>query len=376
MIKKLSLIILPILFSSSFLSCKKENIEEIDSDIVSLKRVEDITSLVEITSASQFNNIARYDEAMIIIYRVGCTHCENLFSSLREIIKKEHILVYFLEIDKYLEAYNDISNKEGKFAFLYPKVTSTPTTLFFSNGELKNYYVGNFKDINLELFEYIEYSNMYLVNDFILDEGKTNYHIDYEEENDYPGINTTNLDSLISKGNKVTIMYSWRKCGDCKEYYKYVLNPYLNKNSSKKIYIYEVDGYYSLKNSLDENNNPNNDYLNLWYDFSNKYHLSDYVFYDKYNHLSGVVPTIVTYYSITNYSINVFRNDYNVVINSDNTLSYLGSFYSEVKEIKTTKKVTSDDKTSSDYISALKELQDLALEKEIELSKKYLENNL
>ena len=57
-------------------------------------------------------------------------------------------------------------------------------------------------------------------------------------------------------------------------------------------------------------------------------------------------------------------------------MSYLGSFYSEVKEIKTTKKVTSDDKTSSDYISALKELQDLALEKEIELSKKYLENNL
>ena len=59
-------------------------------------------------------------------------------------------------------------------------------------------------------------------------------------------------------------MFSWRKCSDCKEYNKEVLTPFYNKYENKKLYIYEVDGYYSLKNYLDENNNPVQEYLNLW----------------------------------------------------------------------------------------------------------------
>ena len=368
-----SLVIIPSLLFS-LLSCKDNKNVDDSGDIISLKRVDELSSLVEITSSSQFNNIARYDDAMIVVSRDGCKYCASLFSSLREIIKKEHILIYFIDIEKYLEAYEDISNKEGQFAFLYPKINSTPTILFFSGGELKNYHVGTFKDIK-ELDDYIVYSNMYLINDFHIDEGKTDYYIDYEEENDFPGIGTTSLDKLINSKTKATIMYSWRKCGDCKEYYKYVLNPFLKENKDKKIYIYEVDGYYMLKNYLDSNNLPNEEYLSLWYDFSSKYHLTDYEFYDKYSNRSGVVPTLVSY-SDSSYSINVFRNDYNVVINDDYSLSYKGSFYEEVKQIKTNKKVSSNDKTSDEYISALKELQELSLEVEIPLAKKYLEKNL
>lgn len=368
--KFFSIITIPILFS--IISCSKE--ESKNEDTIFLSRAYNVSSLVEITSSNQLNNIVRYDSAMIIVSKEGCSYCSKLFSQVREIIKKENILVYFIDINKYLESYNDVSNKEGSFANLLPKISSTPTTLFYSGGEIKNYFMGVFDDIEKELFEYVSFTNIYMINDFHIDKGKTDYYIDFEEEHDFYGIGTNNLDSLI-ENNLVTVMFSWRKCQDCKEYYQYVLYPYLFKNTTKKIYVYEVDGYYSLKNYLDENNNPNNDYLNLWYSFSSKYHLTDYEFYDKYSHLSGVVPTIVSFDS-TSYSINVFRNDYNIIINSDNTLSYGNSFYEEVKQIKSKTKVNSSDTSSNEYITALKELRQLSLELEITLATKYLENNL
>ncbi len=373
--------ILPVLNIFILASCNTSPLEKIkssfDSDIVSLKRVEGLDSLVEITSKNQFNNIARYDEVMIIISQDNCSHCNNYFSNLRNIIKKENILIYYFDMDKYLESYNDLSNTSGEFAKLYPNVKGTPTSLFFKNGELKNYLVGEIEEEKFEdtLLQYVSYSNMYLLNNFHKDEGSTNYYIDFEDEHDFPGISTTSLDNKIKDEKNKTILFSWRKCDDCKNYYKYVLYPFLDKNLDKKIYIYEVDGYYSLKNYLDDNNNPNEEYLSLWYDFASKYHLTDYEIYDKYSHRNGVVPTLVSFKNNL-YSINVFSNDYGLAFNSDNTLSYSHSFYPEITTIKSKTKVKNNDTNSKEYIKALKELNNLVLEKEVALATEYLSNNL
>ena len=366
-----------LLFSLLLVSCDSSPLNKIkssyDKDIINLKRVDNLDSLVEITSANHFSNIAKYDEAMIIISSENCTHCNNYFATLRTLIKKENILIYYFDISKYTELYNSSEEQSS----IYPKVSGTPTTLFYKHGEIKNYYVGEISssEIDKVLFNYVSISNVYYLNDLHKGDVGSNYYIDFEEETNFPGIKTSSLDKLISKGEKTNILFSWRKCNDCKDYYKYVLYPFLDKNPSKKIYVYEVDGYYTYKNYVDENNSPIDEYLNYWYSFSSKYHLNDYKFIDKYNNQSGVVPTILSIDG-DNYSINVFKNDYGIIINDNNTISYSHSFYSEVTSIQSSSEVKSGDTSSKEYIKALKELNKYVLEKEVVLATNYLSNNL
>ena len=357
-------------------SCHKSDNSYSDNK-VSLKRVDDIESVVKLTSKNQLFNIVRYDEATILITKEGCSFCNSTLTEFRDIIKKEHILIYTVDINYYLEAYNDISNKEGQFALLLPKITASPTFLFVKEGKIIDYHTGAYKENTLEeeLKKHVSYSTIYSLNTYHKEEGDTDYYIDYEEEYDFAGIDTTALDNKINSDNNFTVLFSWRKCSDCKEFKSEVLRPFFNTYDDKKLYIYEVDGYYSLKNYLDENNNPVQEYLNLWYDFSAKYNLTDYEFYDKYNHRSGVVPTLLNIYS-SKRKINVFRNDYEVIINDDNTLSYKHSFVSEVTKIKSDTKVNNNDTSSKEYISALKELQEKALKIEKEESLKFLEECL
>ena len=91
---------------------------------------------MKITSKNHLFNIARYDDGAILITKEGCSYCKTTLTELREIIKKDNILIYTIDINYYLEAYNNPSNQEGQFVNYFSKISATFTLLFFKGGKL------------------------------------------------------------------------------------------------------------------------------------------------------------------------------------------------------------------------------------------------
>ena len=155
-----------------------------------------------------------------------------------------------------------------------------------------------------------------------------------------------------------------------------MFNDFILNDLKTRIYTYEVDGYYTLKRNSDLDLQALG--LNMWSEFSKKYHLYDENFYntDILGNKAGFVPTVVLFEDGKFKGYDVFANEGNIIFNEDNTISFSRYFHSKVKDVKSKKSIPNREQTSSDYIDAVRDIYDQALKIDIEESKKFLKENL
>ena len=340
--------------SFSLLSCQNESVY---SDKVIITKSENLDSYVKIQDIKELNSIARYDDAVVIITQEGCSSCNLLLGYLDDYIASNHYLIYTVEATTYLEGYNSDYNENGSYALLYPRISVTPTFLFFKSGKIIDTYAQSVSQEKLATFfsEHTYDLNYYSLNTFIKNGLYGYYTEDISEEEDTLGYSTTSLDKKIAEGNCL-IIYSWRRCPDCLDLKEDLIYPFFNEHPDIKIYYYEVDGYYLLKQSSNESKKEEG--LKKFSNFSIKYFLSDYVLHDELNERTGCVPTLV-YYSAKGHETKVYKNDLNPYINSAGYLQYETSFYNEVKKLTSTTSLEANE-TGKDYDKALKELESKA----------------
>lgn len=401
-----SVFVLLSLLSFSLLGCQKKDstslfkFPDLPSEKAYLKKVLGATLPFELKSEKEINDIARYEDAAIIISRESCRHCIEQRKLVNQYIAKTNALIYEINLVAdpsdslnfqypYKNLVESQENKTGSYSDLYPKITGTPTWLFYHEGKLIATYQGTFgkvddtKPLSYEVFksqleEYVTPINLYVTNDYetFSDNVWDYHHFKMDESGLYQSLTYAGLENLLLSSDKkeTTVYYNWRRCGDCKNYKK-ILYPYLTSHPEASLFEFEVDGYYQKKRR-DDDENIKNEGLKEFADFSKKFSLYTESYYntDVLGNKAGVVPTLVTYGATKD--INVFANDMKVIRNEDGTLSYQMAFLESVKALRSTTKVEEGDNVSSTYQKARKELASMALPLEAEASLEFLKEHV
>ncbi len=372
--KKIFLMIVSSLLSFSLPSCQNTKTEK---NKILLKKAENVSTLFYIRSAEELRSITRYEDCVILISKPYCNYCENDRVYLQKYISTTNAILYEVTYMTYIEAYDDESNQIGDYAFQYPRVTGTPTYLFYKNGRLTDSHVGAYSqkpyDDFLSVFSSkIHPINLYMLNDYTSgseDDGTVFYHYmdtsESKEETknlDLLGFGTTNLECEIQKNASLSVLYTWRRCTDCKSLYEEVLYDFLLDNESFEIRYYETDGYNRLKRMTEEN--YRNLGLSLWSDFSENFHLYSEDFYhvDKNGQKAGYTPTLVEYQNGSYHSMEVYLNEGDPKIDENHHLYYSMTFHEEVKSLRSSTLVEEDDELNEDYQKALSEISEKAKE--------------
>jgi thioredoxin-related protein len=339
------------LLASSFLCPSCSNSES----RIYLTKSENVDSFVMIQDVKELNSITRYGDSLVIVTKSSCHYCDLLYGILSDYISSTHEIIYCIDVLTYSEAYEASDNQTGEYALQYPLIKVTPTFLFYKDGSLKEAYINGVTEAKFSAFmdEKTCPLNYYCLNDLSLVEGKGYYVFDLDEEEDTLSFTTTALDKKIRDLPDAPICFTYRRCPDCTSLFKNVLVSYFS-SSSNKLYYFETEPYYLLKNSSDETKKTTG--LNKWSAFSAKYHLTDYELTDSLNNPTGVVPTLIRF-SSSGYRVAVYSNERNPYLNSDNYLQYQTSFYDEVKKLKSDSKVSDTSSTSASYLKALGELK-------------------
>lgn len=373
--KKLFLLsLLPIL---SQISCNNKNTPIIPStpSTLYLKRKEGIKGLVKLETAKQVSDIAEYEDMIIVISQPSCKWCHRYYPLIEQFIENTESIIYEVEYSIYAQLDSD--------KYKVKEITGTPTLLFLDDQKVVDIQgVASYDDYN-DVFKQIEenssFTNYYNLNDYTLKTRKftingteitsTYYTLDVDEYTDALGYTSLTLEDKINSNN-IVVLYTWRRCNDCKQLKEDILDNYLNEEKNKRIYYYEVDGFMQKKREVNDEDKKQG--IKLWYDFNQKFSFTYYPSF-SYDDLTGmttsVTPIMVSYPSKENM---VYLNDSSVNLNDDRTLSYQESFYDEVKNIKTESKVIDD---NSNYALVLEELQNKVKDFEKEKCLDFLKRN-
>ncbi len=346
---------------------------------VALSRKEEIDSTVMIHSVKELQDITRYDSCLLYVSLEGCHYCASTKEILKSYIKETECLIYEVDRSVYASAYDEKTNSEGKFAFLYPKLSGFPGFLFYQDGKLTDTYLNSLEsrdDLDDMLKDKAYLTNRYLLNDVEYSTREDSYSFILSEQDEICkneitlGFTTIELDKKIESNAKYNVLFTWRRCSDCKNYNELVLSPFLKSNDTAKLYYYETDGFMQLKR---EEGEVGEHVSSLWSSFCNKYYLTDFMVTDSYGNTAGYVPSMISYEN-GNHRFSVFANQNDIIRNSDGTLSYNNTYYPELKTLKSNTKVDDGDKTSSTYQKALKELNEKVQKEDVKLNTAYLED--
>lgn len=372
------------LLTFSLPSCEElSSYEKVVNSRISLERQEGINKLFLITSKDELLILTRHQDLVLFVTKPGCPYCDAERKYLEKYIQDTSTIIYEVDYLTYLEAYDDLSNKDGEYKDNLPSLRVTPTYFFYKNGRVVNSQLGRFVDQGNDIYDifydmfnsYVYPINLYRLNDRVDEDiNHISYHLfktnddDEETKNElYFSFTTDLLDKQIAKDEKSLILYSYRLCIDCTNFKKYVFLDHLIQHEDKKVYYYETDAYYRLKTHSDSTYKQIG--YERWKAFSEKYHISFYA--DR-----GVVPTLATYQNNEFLSWNVYANQGEVVYNDDKTISMNKTFYEEEKKMKSTTKVEKGDNSSEAYYKALSELREQFLKYDNQHAKKYLDEQL
>lgn len=381
--KKRLLFFLEVLLFPYLNSCKSNPI----ADKILLKKAENASSLFYLSSAEQLRSLTRYEDCVILVSLEGCHYCENERKKIQQYVLETSAVIYEIDQSFYTEAYDDPSNSLGEYAFCYPSLTGYPTYLFYKDGKLKNSHPGalgnDYDSFRSQMNDQVEVLNFYMVNDYLtyttpLD---ITYHYwrNIEEDDikrlDTFGFSTEELDKK-KKSGKNTFLISWKRCPDCSSLRNDVLNGYLYQHPEKKLFVYEVDGYFLTKRSSESSISDFG--LSMWNTFSieNRLVTEDFYFEDRNGKRSGVVPTLITFNDGVFLSSDVYLNESDIRINPDGSLSYGKAFHKECLSLRSEGKVSPNDTSSENYLNAVHELSLKAKELDDKLALKYLDENL
>lgn len=369
-----------LLFSMSLTSCNRGESTETR---VLLSKKENIDSTIMIHSVKELQDITRYDSCILYVSLEGCHYCYDTKKILKEYIKANETIIYEVDRSVYASAYDEKTNQEGKYAFLYPRLEGFPGFLFYQSGKLVDSYLNSIStedDLTYMLKDKVYQTNRYCLNDVEFSVREDSYSFVSTETDEICkseialGFTTTELKDKIEKqkteDKPLNVLYTWRRCSDCKTYQNSVLMPFMKKNEDAKVYYYETDGYMQLKRREDA---IGKHVLSLWASFCNEFHLNAFSYDNGEKHLPGFVPSVLSYQK-DNYQFSVFMNQQDLRRNEDGTLSYYHTWYDELKNIRSKTKVEQGDTTSSTYQKALKELNASVLKEDIRLNSLFLED--
>lgn len=384
MMKKRIFLMIVSLLSFSLPSCQNSNAEK---NKILLRKAKNISTLFSIRSAEELRSITRYEDCVIFVSKPYCNYCENDRVYLQKYISSTSAILYEVTYMTYIEAYDDETNQIGDYAFQYPRVTGTPTYLFYKNGKLFDSHVGAYSQNSYDDFLHafsakVHPINLYMLNDYTSgteDNGTVSYHYMDTSENleetknlDLFGFSTTKLEKEIKETSYLSVLYTWRRCTDCKSFFEDVLYDFLLADDSFEISYYETDGYNRLKRMTDES--ERNLGLSMWADFSKKFHLYNEDFYqlDNNGNKAGYTPTIVEYQNGTYHSMEVYLNETNPKIDEDHHLYYSIAFHAEVKNLRSSSTVEKEDELDENYQKALLEISQKAKDYDKKHALKYL----
>lgn len=271
---------------------------------------------------------------VLFIYLAGCDGCQTLKTYFPRLVSEEHYLIYGTSFSNYSSLYKD----NGHPNYIY--VGQTPTLLFYQKGVPVGRLVGatsTYSPFKEAFTNMVKPSNVYYLNkadNKTGNDGETTYGyttIDYTD--------TSYLDSKIQTSEDINVIFTWKKCSDCKSLFDNWIFDYSNKNLDKTIYLFEVD---SFRNPVDDQVNPN------WSSFASKYGLSNY--------LTGKVPSVINYKNGQFNKMVVYHNRGESTKNSDNTYSYLSAYNDEIKSLKGTSEEDLVDKAEKKELELIQAL--------------------
>ncbi len=317
-------LLLPLSLMLFFTSCKKQS-----DDLLYINRAESLFGTVKLESKKQVEDILFYEDMIILLTQENCTACHNIYPIIDQVIKDNQFFIYQVDVSIYRQLDKSISYMD--------KISYTPAMIFFKDQKPVHIQEGlpdKYDSLLNLILSRCKLTNYFSLNTFKQHfkeySGKTHtYHtLDTDEKVDASSFDYSYLKEKTS--SNITVLYTWRRCKDCKELKETVLNSY----TENKIYYYEVDGMYQMKR--DEDENIKEEGLKIWKDFNTEFSLSYLI---EENNNSAIVPTFVSYPSKENA---VFKSFYSYKVNEDLSLSFKNSFYQEVKDLKTERKVNRD----------------------------------
>ena len=261
---------------------------------------------------------------VLFVYANGCSACTLAKTQIETLVKEKSYKIY--GINKV--SYDILANDD---AFDLPSVSGTPQILFFSNEQVVRTIEGVYADYDSFKTEF-EASNKYSnINSYDVNDYSSSTIVEDGEEyayNEYVDSTTDTLDQLISTSTNVTVLFTWKVCGDCSNLYDSFYLDYMNEDSSKKFYCFDVD-YFRLTKPVEEpNDQTSEDYANWekWVNFSSKYGFGLYRY--------GKVPSFVKFVNGKFSEMVVYANEGSVEQNDDGTYSYPDAYNESVKSIK------------------------------------------
>lgn len=320
-----------LLLSSFAFSCLSlQSCSTNSSKILNLK-AEGIDSYVQLTGDALSYHLASRDDLVLMISHRGCLACNIAKTHIREYVRETSNIFYVIEFDDY----DEIQPNQKEL----PKVTKTPTFLYFKSGNLLKMIEGaasDYKTFTVQMKRYVEDISLYSLNTFnkIGDDTQdlTQFHYYIEDKSD-----TSVLDKKIVETPDLTVFFTWLRCGDCQNFHQKTFDNYvLSLDKSIKVYQFEVDHFRRNKPGTNpgEGNDGYENYM-LWLDFAAKYG------FDSYR--DGKVPVLVNYQEGEFSSMAVFANDAGITQDDNNQYYYTETFFPEIQTIR--------GKTEADLVS-------------------------
>ncbi len=147
--------------------------------------------------------------AVIMIRQDTCRWCSYDEAKLTEYIPDNEYILFTVNKDVYLEAYESSENSYGTYAYLYPEYVGTPTYLYYKDGKCIDTHIGSFADdeddetsLYEEFGDYLADVDLYVLNEFDYSES-TGYYT-YNEETFY---DETPLNELLAEDPDANILY-------------------------------------------------------------------------------------------------------------------------------------------------------------------------
>lgn len=339
MIKKLLLLSAFAFSCLSMQSCSTNN-----SKILNLK-AEGIDSYVQLTGDDLSYHLASRDDLVLMVSLPGCHGCNVSKTFIKEYVKNTNNIFYVIEY----HAYSDIQPNQKEL----PKVTKTPTFLYFKSGNLLKMIEGATSDYDsfaAQMAKYVQDINLYSLNTFTKMNEDTSDPYYIEDKSD-----TSVLDKKLSETPDLTVFFTWLRCGDCQNFHQKTFDSYVVAlDKSIKVYQFEVDYFRRSKPGVNpgEGNDGYEDYM-LWLNFATKYGFNTY--------RDGKVPVIINYQNGNFSSMAVFANDTGITTDENNQYYYGTTFFPEIKDIR--------GKTEADLISKVEK-------RELELMTEYMNTHI
>jgi len=323
----LPLACIPLLFSCSLFETSTTTDTSVSSMYIEKATATD--SYIEINSATLEEMLALQSSGqkfdfVLFVTEAGCGGCAIAKEYIEQLVTETDFKIYGIDSSLYKATYL-------KDIYSIPAIGGTPTFFFFSGGTAVKTVTGvtdSYAEFKSDFSTSIEYAsiNCYDLNDYALSTA-VDGDAEYKYNTSSPSTTET-LDYMISNTDDITVLFTWSTCSDCSSLYDSFFMDYMNEDSNKDFYCFDVDAFRADKPATEPEDKTSDDYQKwlTWTTFANKYGFGTY--------RDGKVPTFVNFVNGEFSNMVVYGNEGEATENEDGTYSYLNAYNDAVKSIE------------------------------------------